>query len=80
MVVCLVYSLLFLVFPREVFWAHFSALYINDMSNVVSSAKPIYLLIILNAYTCTRLLAPQMTPNQTLLQNDINALFDYGNS
>ena len=42
----------------------------------------IYLLMILNAYTCTSILctSPQSTLNQTLLQNDINALFDYGNS
>ena len=57
------------------------------MPDVVSSAIP-YLFADdtnINVYTCTYF-SPQLTPNQTLLQNDINvqndinALFHYGNS
>ena len=56
-------------------------LYINDMPDVLSSAIS-YLFagdtkcLHMHKYTTS----PQLTLNQTLLQNDINALFDYGNS
>ena len=56
-------------------------LYINDMPDVLSSAIP-YLFAddtkCLHMHKHTT--SPQSTLNQTLLQNDINALFDYGNS
>ena len=56
-------------------------LYINDMPDVLSSAIP-YLFAddtkCLHMHTHTT--SPQLTLNQALLQNDINALFNYGNS
>ena len=56
-------------------------LYINDMPDVLSSAIP-YLFA--DDIKCLHMhkhtTSPQSTLNQTLLQNDINALFDYGNS
>ena len=56
-------------------------LYINDMPDVLSSAIP-YLFAddtkYLHMHKHTT--SPQSTLNQTLLQNDINALFNYGNS
>ena len=53
------------------------------MPDVLSSAIP-YLLNFADdtkcLYTCTLATSPQSTFNQTLLQNDINALFNYSNS